>query len=190
MAEDRVAVAGSARAALVDADLLGPADPDQVVTVSVVLRPRSAELRPEAGPKELAFARAAQVEDAARLEAFASSYGLMAAGRSLARRTAWLRGRTGDLASAFGVEVVGYRFPGGTHRGYLGSIQLPRAVAGSVVAVLGLDDRPIARPHLRVAVPEQVVATFTPPEVARLYGFPPATGAGRTIAVLELGGGR
>jgi kumamolisin len=188
VAEDRVAVAGSARPALVGATVAGAADPNEVVTVSVVLRPRSGELS-TGGGEEAARARAARPDDAARLEAFASSYGLVVAERSLARRTVWLRGRLADLGAAFGVEVVRYRFPGGTHRGYLGSIQVPRVLAGSVVAVLGLDDRPAARPHLRVAVPEQVAAPFTAPQVGRLYDFPSTTGAGRTIAVLELGGG-
>ena len=62
---------------------------------------------------------------------------------------------------------------------------------GVVLAVLGLDTRPQARPHFRArdaaAAPGR---TYPPNQVADIYQFPAGTtGAGQTIAVIELGGG-
>src|SRR5581483_1135363 len=55
--------------------------------------------------------------------------------------------------------------------------------------VLGLDNRPVAKPHLRIhaALPP---GALTPPQVAKLYNFPSGvTGAGQTIGIIERGGG-
>ncbi|HUY62162.1 MAG TPA: S53 family peptidase, partial [Candidatus Dormibacteraeota bacterium] len=72
-----------------------------------------------------------------------------------------------------------------------GPVAVPRSLAAAVVAVLGLYDRPQARPRLsRLAAPAAVAAAFTPPEVAALYAYPPgSTGQGQTIGLIELGGG-
>jgi kumamolisin len=73
-------------------------------------------------------------------------------------------------------------------------------MAGSVLAVLGLDNRPQAKPHFRVrqlasaglsaaAIPT-APSSYTPPQVAQAYQWPAtASGAGQTIAIIELGGG-
>jgi kumamolisin len=64
-----------------------------------------------------------------------------------------------------------------------------------VLAVLGLDTRPQARPHFRPLgdAPEAAAArssTYPPNQVADIYKFPVGTtGAGQTVAVIELGGG-
>ncbi|MGA8549892.1 MAG: S53 family peptidase, partial [Stellaceae bacterium] len=65
-------------------------------------------------------------------------------------------------------------------------------------AVLGLDDRPVAKPHFRTRPSPGNVrwhadvagsASFTPLEIASLYNFPPGTGQGQCVAIIELGGG-
>jgi kumamolisin len=78
--------------------------------------------------------------------------------------------------------------------------------AEPVEAVLGLDNHPIAKPHIRLrdkqkkGKPKQHPAqteSFNPPQVAQLYNFPAGVngagqtinGAGQTIGILELGGG-
>jgi len=62
-----------------------------------------------------------------------------------------------------------------------------------VVAVLGLDTRPQARPHFRARDAAPAAAqgsTYPPNQVADIYQFPAGTtGTGQTIAVIELGGG-
>jgi kumamolisin len=60
---------------------------------------------------------------------------------------------------------------------------------GVVTAVLGLDNRPAAKPHLRMAH-AAAAAGLSPALVAQMYNFPPgARGAGQTIGIIELGGG-
>ena len=77
-----------------------------------------------------------------------------------------------------------------THRYRQGGLQIPAELAGVVVAVLGLDNRPQARPHVRRAELAAQQVQYTPPQVAAIYQFPEGTdGTGQTIAIIELGGG-
>jgi kumamolisin len=55
--------------------------------------------------------------------------------------------------------------------------------------VLGLDSRPQAEAHFRVRPAASTATSFTPPQVASLYGFPASTGLGQCVALIELGGG-
>jgi kumamolisin len=53
-----------------------------------------------------------------------------------------------------------------------------------------LDNRPVAKPHVRRSHQASEEDGFTPTEIAKLYGFPTGIqGTGQTIAILELGGG-
>ena len=73
----------------------------------------------------------------------------------------------------------------------------PRNSLGIVEAVLGLDNRPQATPHFRLrstgnGKPRDGAAaptSYTPTQVASLYGFPEGTGAGQCVSIIELGGG-
>ncbi len=77
-----------------------------------------------------------------------------------------------------------------THRYRSGPLQIPAELAGVIVAVLGLDNRPQAVPHFRLAAPAATQVSYTPPQVAALYQFPAGTdGSGHTVAIIELGGG-
>ncbi len=110
-----------------------------------------------------------------------------------ARRTVVLSGTVAQFNAAFGVSLRRIEHPDGTFRGRTGAIELPDELQGVVEAVLGLDDRPQAQPHFRVrpkAGPAADTPTsFSPVQVADLYGFPAGTGAGETVAIIELGGG-
>jgi kumamolisin len=97
------------------------------------------------------------------------------------------------------------RTGGVTHRYREGALYLPQSLDGIVEAVLGLDDRPQARPHFRPAAvsdkPEPSAAaapaaaaaqptSYSPAQVASIYQFPTGfDGTGQTVAVLEFGGG-
>ncbi|PRZ42463.1 kumamolisin [Antricoccus suffuscus] len=75
-----------------------------------------------------------------------------------------------------------------THRHRTGELTVPAALSAIVVAVLGLDDRPQSRAHLRAAVEPKV--SYTPPELAAAYQFPAeAASSEQHLAILELGGG-
>ncbi len=69
-----------------------------------------------------------------------------------------------------------------------GRLTVPHDIAGDVVAVMGLDQRPVATPHLRPLLSAGQVA-YTPLQVAARYQFPAGDGTGQTIALIELGGG-
>jgi kumamolisin len=138
--------------------------------------------------EEFAQTYGAGESDLDRVAAFAQQYGLQVVERNPARRTLRLRGTLGALTEAFGVSLKRYRAGEVTYRGRSGAVTLPSELENVVVAVLGLDTRPQARAHHRVA--PAAAMSFTPPQIARLYDFPAGvTGNGETIAILELGGG-
>ena len=140
---------------------------------------------------------------------FAKEFGLTVERGTPARgrRTIKVTGSVANMQRAFGVSLEHKTVDDQTYRVREGSITLPAELQGYVIAVLGLDDRPQARPHFRVLGEANAVAplsagggfvhtraagngSFTPVEVGQLYGFPPGVGAtGQTIGIIELGGG-
>jgi kumamolisin len=124
------------------------------------------------------------------------------------RRTVKLSGTIADMQKAFGTALMHKTIDGTVYRIREGSIDLPSELIGHVDAVLGLDNRPQAHPHFRVkgqkgdtaarkakgkgfAKPHAAADTsYTPLQIAQLYGFPAgATASDQTIAIVELGGG-
>ena len=104
-------------------------------------------------------------------------------------------GPLGSLSSAFGTTLRQVSSPDPVGHGRVtcryreGPLYVPPALEGVVVAVLGLDTRPQAQPHFRtwLGVPG---TSYPPNQVADIYQFPAGTtGAGQTIAVIQLGGG-
>ena len=67
-------------------------------------------------------------------------------------------------------------------------VRVPDWLAPAVVAVLGLDTRPVVRPHIRFAAAPAV--SYTPLQLSQLYQFPTGVdGSGQCAAILEFGGG-
>ncbi len=201
---DRVSLAGSDRAELPGSTRIGPADPDQQATVTVLVRrrpdapaidslglgSRSVAEREHLSRARFAGELGAHENDLARVEAFARSHGLTVLESSPERRSVLVQGRVGELSACFAVELSEYEHAGGRFRGRTGSIMLPAELEPIVEGVFGLDDRPQARAQYRIADPAAVTGAFTPVEVARLYDFPSElTGAGECVGVIELGGG-
>ena len=125
--------------------------------------------------------------DLASLRQFARQHGMSETGADLARRVLQLRATPAALQSAFGVTLGRYQLADG--RGPFICCVSPPAVPPQALAVLGLDRRPVARPHFRRprATPAQ---TYTPLQVGALYQYPAGTdGSGQGIAIIELGGG-
>jgi kumamolisin len=113
---------------------------------------------------------------------------------SAVRRTVQLTGTAAEIQKAFGVALEQKVIDGVEYRVREGGIHLPEALIGSVVAVLGLDNRPQAKPHFRVkqlhADATAAPTSYTPPQVAQAYQWrSTASGAGQTIGIIELGGG-
>jgi kumamolisin len=126
------------------------------------------------------------------VKAFAKEFNLKQKPDPLAtmRRTVQLTGSAADMQRAFGVTLEQRVIDGVEYRVREGEITLPNALDGAVEAVLGLDNRPQAKAHLRIRKPNVEGTSYTPIQVAQLYGFPAtASGAGQTIGIIELGGG-
>ncbi len=123
-------------------------------------------------------------------KAFAAEFGLAVTAPTPGRRTMHVTGTPAAMEKAFGVLLKHYKYEGQTFRVREGEICLPEELIGQVTAVLGLDNRPQAKPHFRgVAVPHATNISYTPVQVAQLYGFPTISAKGQTIGIIELGGG-
>ena len=196
-----VQLPGSERAPLAAARPAGLLDSAERAVVTLVLR-RRAELPAGIveGPTvlthdELAERYGADPADVDLVRQTMTSLGLAVTEVHPASRRVKVAGTLGELASAFGatLEQVSSPGPGGqmvTHRYREGSLSVPAALDGIVLAVLGLDTRPQARAHFRPRAAAAQGNTYPPNQVADIYQFPAGTtGAGQTIAVIELGGG-
>src|SRR5580658_9774196 len=208
----KVTLKGSERIAMQGARILSPADPKERLEVSVIVR-RSARQALQtrvanltAGNRsvgflsreEFAHEHGADPADLAAVRKFAAAHGLIVALEHAGRRTVVLSGTVEQFSEAFSVQMHQFAADSGvTYRGRTGAIQLPKELDGVVEAVLGLDNRPQAKPHFRLRPGTgkkkpggaDASVSFTPLQVASLYGFPSGTGAGQCVAIIELGGG-
>lgn len=203
---------GSERSPLSNSRALGPADPTERLEVTVVVRPtdrqglqrrlqqaaKGARRQPHLSRAEFARHHGAARADLDAVRDFAEAHGLAVVEEHVGRRSLVLAGTVAQFNDAFGVELQRYSHPGGTYRGRTGAIHIPAELDGIVEAVLGLDNRPQARPHFRMKTnsarrrsrPAAAAATsFTPVQLAALYDFPQGDGKGECIALIELGGG-
>jgi kumamolisin len=193
---------GSERQPLPGARAVSTADPEERLQVSVILRRANANALKERVEKlskgagdylsREAFEQqfGADSADIAEIKRFAAAHNLSVVQEHAGRRTMVLSGTVAQFNAAFGVDLQRFAYPGGSYRGRVGSVQLPNELQGRVEAVLGLDNRPVAKPHFRVRQARDEVATsFTPLQIASLYNFPSGTGQGECVGIIELGGG-
>jgi len=201
----RVPLAGSERKPITDDSTLAiaaaaaPAKPAQrmgSITVSVIVPPKTPFRMQRGRPSErltrAAFAsrHGANPESLRILRAFAKEFGLTVTRTQPGRRTLHLTGSAAAMQKAFGVSLSIQATAAGTFRVREGAITIPQELQPHVLAVLGLDNRPQAVPHFRIAQPHVANVSYTPVQVGQLYGFPSgATATGQTIGIIELGGG-
>ena len=196
------ALPGSARTAPAGVEILGPVDPATTVEFTVVLR-RRAELPADlvAGPRAVSGPELTEQfgADPTDLKLVVST--LESAGATILEQHP---GSRRVLASApasvaqrlFGTELLRVSAPHPIagerveHRMRAGGLSTPADLAGVVTAVLGLDDRPQLRPHLRAADTATVdTEQYTPTGLAEIYRFPDAQGQLQSAAILEFEGG-
>ena len=183
--------------------------------------PRELVVGPETlSPAQLGDRYGADPADVALVTQVLGRDGLTVTETHTASRRLKVRGTVRQLSAAFGttLTLVTSPHPDGTgtvtHRYRSGGLSVPAELAGIVTAVLGLDDRPQARPHFRLRTvgardggagdgraegtvapegkrtPAGTPQPLTAPQVASFYNFPANTdGTGQTIAIIELGGG-
>jgi kumamolisin len=201
-----VPLTGSEKRPLPDARVIAPAPPDERLEVTVRLRPKTplpdpaSLLQPSKDPapiltrQEYNARYGADPKDVARVRRFAAAHHLTVVRVSAPRRSVMLAGTVADFNNAFNVDLHTYAYPGGTYRGREGAIRVPSELAPAVEGVFGLDNRPVARRHFRIARSTTRQADgaqpFNPSDVAKLYNYPVGTdGRGQTVGIIELGGG-
>jgi kumamolisin len=173
---------------------VGDQPADEMIEVSVILKPKVRAVVPVAGGnivsrEEFAAKHGADRIAIDKVQQFADENNLTVTEVSAERRTVKLRGTAADLMRAFEIELGRYEYEGHRYRARTGGIKLPQELIPSVEAVLGLDDRPQAAAQFRVRRAAAAVS-YTPRQVAQLYQFPlDADGTGQTVGILELGGG-
>ncbi len=220
--ESFVSLPGSERAPLPAAENAGPVDGARRIEITLITRRRAALPRELVeGPervtrKELAARHGTDPADLDTLRTALAAHGLEITEADPGARRVKVAGSVAALSETFGAQLslVRSQHPVSRrpveHRYREGSLRLPAELDGIVLAVLGLDDRPQARPQFRRvpaarpadagtpgtgapgagATPAAAPTSYTPPQVAQFYQFPPnTTGAGHTLAIIELGGG-
>lgn len=208
--EERVELKGSARAAIPGAQDTGPADPNEQIELSVLLRRGSKRAnrvsadetgalplnkRKYLSREEFARRHGASAADLKKVRAFAKRYELSVVSEDAASRTVKLSGPVQAFNSAFGVELRHSQHNSGTYRVRTGSITIPTNLEAVVEGVFGLDNRPQVKPHFRLRknntkAAQAAATSYSPVQVSEAYNFPnSANGAGQCIALIELSGG-
>jgi kumamolisin len=221
MPDELVPLSGSERSQLPGATPTTPLDQGQVITVTVLLR-RRAEVPTELvdGPQTISSTQlgeqyGANPADAQLVAEVLGEYGLTVTEYHLESRRLKVSGTIAAMQAAFGTTLAAVTspHPDGTgdvqHRYRTGTLSVPARLSGIITAVVGLDDRPQARPQFRrppqfgsraAAEPEDGTdpekkkktsgVPLTAPQVASFYHFPDGSdGTGQAIAIIELGGG-
>jgi len=162
----RGSVPGSEKKPLRGAKIVGKPDAAQRIEITVLVRPRPADTTAaatamaivHAGPlaersyatrEAFAAERGADPEDLKAIEAFAQEHHLTVVEASVPKRMVRLSGTIADLESAFKPDLKKARIGARVFRTRTGAISVPTSLKKIVVGVLGFDDRPVARPHLR-----------------------------------------
>ncbi len=192
--QKRVALPGSTKTSYSPTGTKTPFPGRSNVSVSVIVKRKSPI--PEAAINGAHLSRAqyrashgASPDSVKAVKAFAKEFGLTTE-VDLPRRLVSVSGNASAMQTAFGVKLYQHKAEdGNTYRVREGEICLPEELLPHVDAVLGLDNRPQAQPHFRVSHAKAASTSFTPPQVAKLYGFPTNSAKGQTIGLIELGGG-
>jgi kumamolisin len=190
------------------ANAVGPAHPDELITVTVKVRAKDDKSTDAAEPpkkqapvrrEDFAAAHGADPATLKKIEDYATSKGLKVVESWGAKRCGILAGTVSNFETAFDVKLERFAHPGGTFRSHSTPVNVPADLQKDVEAVLGLSNRPVAKPHFQMR--KKMIASakalssarpqpMTPLDVARLYDFPASLdGTGQCIAIIELGGG-
>ena len=153
-----VPLPGSKRSLLPNSQPAGAIDPAEVDSITVRVRSAGNVKALEKTVKEqskkplnertyltrdeLAKKHGASGEDLDLVEHFAQQHNLMVVHRNAAERSIVLRGKLGDLLSAFPADLQMYHHSSGSYRGRRGEISVPQSLDKVVTGVFGFDTRP------------------------------------------------
>jgi len=195
---------GSTRAMRPGAKVLGVADPDEWIELTIKVRRKKA--LPEVGKTAMKPLSVQELETqygAAQADMDKVRTVLTGLGAKVLKEDAVSCGiRAGARAevweSVFQVKLFHYSHSEGNYRGRKGDLRVPVELQEIVVGVFGLDNRkmvkrrPIHRRRVSLNLAERAAASrtwFFPAELATIYSFPAGNGQGQTVGLLEFGGG-
>jgi kumamolisin len=194
---------GSERRPSATARKIGPADPNEILTITINLRrrpdgaplPHYDELarRPRLSEADFARRHGASEEDIGKVSAFAVAHGLTVVETHTARRIMRVRGTASQMQAAFAVELASYEHEiqlrrngegeTETYRGRDGFVYIPDSLRSIIVGVFGLDNRRIGQANGNSEPPN--TTPLSVPEVARLYNYPNNSTSGQVIGILS-----
>ena len=86
----------------------------------------------------------ASAQDTDAVADYLASFGLRIDSRALGQRCLRASGLAAQFAAAFRTVLMIFAQAGSLHRGYVGGLQLPEDIAPRIVAITGLDERPVS----------------------------------------------
>jgi kumamolisin len=199
-----VPVPGSAREVRPGARVLGVADSDEWIELTIKIRRKKPLPEPKGFPvkaitrAELGSEYGADPADVEKVKTVLAGLGLKILKEDPISCSIRVGGAASIVESVFLVKLFHYSHPDGNYRGRKGNIHIPAELEGIVTAVFGLDNRKLVkRRPLRRRVTSLDLATraaaarawFYPAELATIYSFPAGNGKGQTVGILEFGGG-
>jgi kumamolisin len=210
MSTDKIPLKGTNRIPLAGAIAKSESDPNKRIEVTVVLKPSTSLTKevldmyktPISKRKPLTHEESVQKygatdEDIDKVKKFALENGLEVIRINKAGRSLRLAGPVSSMNKAFNVTLRHYESPKGTYRGREGEIFVPSNLKDIVLTVLGLDNRPIFKPHFRkfnkannLNEENSITRTsYYPADLKTIYNFPTdVNGEGQTIGLIELAG--
>ncbi|WCK53294.1 S53 family peptidase [Aneurinibacillus sp. Ricciae_BoGa-3] len=197
-----VHIPGSDRTVLPNARKSGPVDPNETMSVTVLLRrpsPKNTGTSPKRhlSPEQFVATYSVDPNELKKMQDFIQKHNLTIKEVNDAAGTMILTGTVASFNQAFGVELEKYEHPEFTYRGRTGHVYIPQELADIVEAVLGLDNRPQLKPKFQIfeekdefAVANKARLSYTPPQITQVYNFPTDIDCSeQCIGIIELGGG-
>jgi kumamolisin len=198
-----VLLPGSTRAVRPGASLLGVADPNEWIELTIKVRRK--QPLPEIGgslkPIDLNALGAqygADPADIERVKTVLTGRGLKVLREDPVCCSLRVGGTADVIESAFQLKLFHYAHSTGNYRGRKGDVLVPAELKDIVTGVFGLDTRimvkrrPIRRRRTSLDLAERAATSrswFYPAELAAIYSFPDGNGQGQTVGLLEFGGG-
>jgi len=205
MTRQKIALAGSFRADPPGATYVGDVDPDERVVVTVHLKRRSPDRFQPGSAGDLARlskpmtrrALAAQrrrthARAAARIEKLAKAYRVTVRRIDLGQRVVTLEASARTMTEVLGATLRIYDDDQYRFRARVGQLMIPKEIAPWTRAILGFDQRPVARrlPRLGALAGSGGRAGLWPTEIAALYGIPLDRDVSSVcVGIVALGGG-
>lgn len=190
MSDSRQMIAGSTRTSV--GATRGTIGDDTLVQATVLLRRPLERPKPEEGilsTDDFAARYGADPADAKAVTTALEAAGIKVLEQHLPSGRLRIEGGAATLSAFFGTTLEAVDPASGHTRARSGPLSVPEPLGDVIVGVLGLDDRPQAAVRSTFHASAQPGISYTPLELAALYGMPQADGSGQTAAIIELGGG-